>query len=109
MLVAGLAVAKANFDNEVRASFWATVALGATCLACGLLPRGLGGWVALRVLCGAMGATATCYDVPIVAYMQKSSRSPEAWPGLLGVPDRLDGVDAHWPCGGVARGGGRLA
>lgn len=28
--------------------------------------------MAFAVLCGAMGATATCYDVPIVAYMQKS-------------------------------------
>ena len=72
MLVAGLAVAKANFANEVRASFRATVALGSICLACGLLPRSFGGWVAFAVLCGAMGATATCYDVPIVAYMQKS-------------------------------------
>ena len=72
MLVAGIAVAKANLKNEVRASFWATVALGATCLASGLLPRSFGGWVAFVVLCGAMGATATCYDVPIVAYMQKS-------------------------------------
>lgn len=67
-----LVVAKANFANEVRASFKATVALGATCLACGLLPKSFGGWVAFAVLCGAMGATATCYDVPIVAYMQKS-------------------------------------
>ena len=72
MLVAGLVVAKANFANEVRASFRATVALGATCLACGPLPKSFGGWVAFAVLCGAMGATAACYDVPIVAYMQKS-------------------------------------
>ncbi len=72
MLVAGLVVAKANFANEVRASFRATVALGATCLACDLLPKSFGGWVAFAVLCGAMGATAACYDVPIVAYMQKS-------------------------------------
>ena len=72
MLVAGIAVAKANIKDEVRASFLATVALGATCIACGLLPQSFGGWVAFAVLCGTMGATATCYDVPIVAYMQKS-------------------------------------
>jgi DHA3 family macrolide efflux protein-like MFS transporter len=72
MLVAGIAVAKANIKDEVRASFLATVALGATCIASGLLPQSFGGWVAFAVLCGAMGATATCYDVPIVAYMQKS-------------------------------------
>lgn len=72
MLVAGIAVAKANIKDEVRASFLATVALGATCIASGLLPQSYGGWVAFAVLCGAMGATATCYDVPIVAYMQKS-------------------------------------
>lgn len=72
MLVAGIAVAKANIKDEVRASFMATAALGATCIASGLLPQSFGGWVAFAVLCGAMGATATCYDVPIVAYMQKS-------------------------------------
>ena len=72
MLVAGIAVAKANIKDEVRASFLATAALGATCIASGLLPQSFGGWVAFAVLCGAMGATATCYDVPIVAYMQKS-------------------------------------
>ena len=72
MLVAGIAVAKANIKDEVRASYLATVALGATCIASGLLPQSFGGWVAFAVLGGAMGATATCYDVPIVAYMQKS-------------------------------------
>ena len=72
MLVAGIAVAKANIKDEVRVSFLATVALGATCIASGLLPQSFGGWVAFAVLGGAMGATATCYDVPIVAYMQKS-------------------------------------
>ncbi len=72
MLVAGIAVAKTNIKDEVHASFLATVALGATCIASGLLPQSFGGWVAFAVLCGAMGATATCYDVPIVAYMQKS-------------------------------------
>lgn len=72
MLVAGIAVVKANIKDEVRASFLASAALGATCIASGLLPQSFGGWVAFAVLCGAMGATATCYDVPIVAYMQKS-------------------------------------
>ncbi|MGN9235221.1 MFS transporter [Atopobiaceae bacterium HCP3S3_D6] len=72
MLLAGLVVAKASFGDEVRASFWSTVALGAVCLASGLLPRSFGGWVAFVALCGAMGASATCYNVPIVAYMQRS-------------------------------------
>lgn len=71
MLVAGIAVAKAKFSDEVRASFWAIVALGAVCLASGLLPSSFAGWIVFTALCGVMGATATCYNVPIVAYMQK--------------------------------------
>lgn len=45
---------------------------GATCIASGLLPRSFAGWVAFALICGAMGASSTCYNVPVVAYMQKN-------------------------------------
>lgn len=72
MLVAGIAIAKANISNEIRAACGAMVALGATCIASGLLPRSFTGWVAFALICGAMGASSTCYNVPVVAYMQKN-------------------------------------
>lgn len=72
MLVAGIAIAKANISNEIRAACGAMVALGATCIASGLLPRSFAGWVAFALICGAMGASSTCYNVPVVAYMQKN-------------------------------------
>ena len=72
MLLAGVAIAKAKLDDEIRASYVAGALIGATCIGCGLVPASYGGWIAFSVLCAGMGAASTCYDVPIVAYLQKT-------------------------------------
>lgn len=72
MLLAGVAIAKAKLNDEIRASYVAGALIGATCIGCGLVPASYDGWIAFSVLCAGMGAASTCYDVPIVAYLQKT-------------------------------------
>ena len=72
MLLAGVAIAKAKLNDEIRASYVAGALIGATCIGCGLVPASYDGWIAFSVFCAGMGAASTCYDVPIVAYLQKT-------------------------------------
>lgn len=72
MLVAGFIFSRITIHNEIRATFWATLAFGVVCFVSGVLPTSYVGWIIFAVLCAIMGATSTAFDVPFVAYLQRS-------------------------------------
>ncbi len=72
MLCAGLVSIRGEIKSQFRTIHLALFGLGLTSLLCGILPLHLSWFWAFALLCMGMGASGNLYNIPYMAYLQRT-------------------------------------